>query len=144
MVIMLSLSKTIRLSRVIFFDGVCNLCNWSVRFIIKHDKRCIYSFASLQSEFAKDQLIQVNGQDIKYDSIVYLEDNLILAQSDAILNIVLGFGGVWKLVGIFKIIPKQLRDGIYKIIANNRYRWFGKRKECMVPSKELASRFLGR
>ena len=141
---MLSLSKTKRLRRIIFFDGVCNLCNWSVMFIIKHDKRCIYSFASLQSEFAKDQLKHVNGQDIKYDSVVYLEDNLMFAQSDATLKIGVGFGGMWKLMGVFKIIPKQLRDGIYKIIAKNRYRWFGKRKECMVPSKELASRFLGR
>ena len=132
-----------RLSRIIFFDGVCNLCNWSVRFIIKHDKRRIYSFASLQSEFAKNQLTHINGQDIKYDSVIYLEDHIMLNQSDAILKIAEGFGGMWKLMSVFKAIPKSWRDGLYNIIAKNRYQWFGKQKECMVPTKELASRFLG-
>jgi len=131
------------MGKIIYFDGVCNLCNWSVKFVIKHDKKFIFSFASLQSEFAKNQSMHVNGQDIKFNTIVYAEDDLIYEKSDAVLKIIKGFGGLWRLIKLFEIIPKSWRDGLYDIIARNRYRWFGKRDQCMVPSNENASRFLG-
>jgi len=131
------------LGKIIYFDGVCNLCNWSVRFVIKHDKKRIYSFASLQTNFAKNQSIHINGQDIKLDTIIYAEDDFKYEKSDAILKIMIGFGGLWRLIKIFRVIPKTWRDGLYDMIASNRYRWFGKKDQCMVPSNDIASRFIG-
>lgn len=131
------------MGKIIYFDGVCNLCNWSVRFVIKHDKKRIYSFASLQTNFAKNQSIHINGQDIKFDTIIYAEDDFKYEKSDAILKIMIGFGGLWRLIKIFRVIPKTWRDGLYDMIASNRYRWFGKKDQCMVPSNDIASRFIG-
>lgn len=131
------------MGKIIYFDGVCNLCNWSVRFVIKHDKKRIYSFASLQTNFAKNQSIHINGQDIKLDTIIYAEDDFKYEKSDAILKIMIGFGGLWRLIKIFRVIPKTWRDGLYDMIASNRYRWFGKKDQCMVPSNDIASRFIG-
>ena len=131
------------MGKIIYFDGVCNLCNWSVRFVIKHDKKRIYSFASLQTNFAKNQSIHINGQDIKFDTIIYAEDDFKYEKSDAVLKIMIGFGGLWRLIKIFRVIPKTWRDGLYDMIASNRYRWFGKKDQCMVPSNDIASRFIG-
>ena len=131
------------MGKIIYFDGVCNLCNWSVRFVIKHDKKRIYSFASLQTNFAKNQSIHINGQDIKLDTIIYAEDDFKYEKSDAVLKIMIGFGGLWRLIKIFRVIPKTWRDGLYDMIASNRYRWFGKKDQCMVPSNDIASRFIG-
>ena len=134
--------KVKKLGKIIFFDGVCNLCNWSVQFIIKHDKKSIFSFASLQSDFAKKRLAHANGQDIIYSSVVYCYNDLILTRSDAILKIIEGLNGYWRFLSVLKVVPKSWRDGVYDVIANNRYRWFGKRHKCMLPSAEISSRFL--
>ena len=127
---------------IVYFDGVCNLCNWAVRFIIRHDRRQVFSFASLQSNYAKEHLLHPNGQHIKLDSVVFQEDKSILIKSDAALRICMHLGGAWKFLQIFRIIPRSWRDWIYDIVANNRYRWFGKRDQCMIPTPELQSRFL--
>ena len=113
-----------------------------MQFIIKHDKKSIYSFATLQSKFAQKRLKHANGQVITYDSVVYLNNDTILTKSDAILQIVGELNGPWKILSVFKVIPKSWRDGIYDLIANARYRWFGKRDKCMLPSKDIDSRFL--
>ena len=134
--------KTIELNKIVYFDGICNLCNWSVRFIINHDKQRIFSFASLQSRHAKSNLTYINGQGIKYDSVVYQDDDIILTKSDAVLKICKQLSGGWKLLYIFKIVPSGWRDRLYDIVASNRYQWFGKKDHCMIPAPEIRSRFL--
>lgn len=130
------------MKKIIYFDGVCNLCNWSVRLIIKNDKEGIFSFASLQSDFAKKHLLYLNGQDIKFDSVVYQNGEVVLIKSEAVFQIVNDFGGIWKGLAVFRVIPQSWLDGLYDVIAKNRYRWFGKMDQCMVPTPEIQSRFL--
>jgi len=86
--------------------------------------------------------VHVNGQVIIYNSVVYCYNDLILTKSDAILKIIEGFDGYWTFLTVVKVVPKSWRDGVYDVIANNRYRWFGKRDRCMLPSAEISSRFL--
>jgi len=102
----------------------------------------MYSFASLQSELARNKFSHLNGQYIKYDSVVYFDGINVLIKSDALIKIVEGFGGDWKLIRVFKLIPKRLRDSLYDFIANYRYQWFGKKENCMIPSPEIKGRFL--
>ncbi len=135
-------SENIPSRKVIFFDGVCNLCNWSIQFVIKNDKKKIFLFASLQSDCASTNLTHANGQHISYDSVVYQKGELIYTQSDAVLTILKDMGGLWRLFYIFKFIPKPLRDWVYNMIGANRYRWFGKKDKCMIPSPEINDRFL--
>ena len=130
------------MKRIIYFDGVCHLCQWSVRFILRYDKRQRLSFASLQSEYAKKYLLYVNGLDIKSNTIVYQRDDIYLIKSEAVLKILNDIGGVWKIFLVFSLLPKSLRNFIYDLVANNRYRWFGKDDSCMIPNKEIKSRFL--
>jgi len=99
-------------------------------------------FAPLQSNFVKSGATHANGQYIKYDSVIYQKGDQVFLRSDAILNILKTLGGGWKVLLFFKILPKSWRDGLYDFMANNRYRWFGKRDTCMVPAKNMASRFL--
>ena len=128
--------------RIIYFDGVCNLCSWSVRFVLKYDKKALFSFASLQSAFAAKSLTYTNGQDINYNSVTYQKGDIIYTQSDAVLTILKDMGNGWVLMYFFKIIPKPWRDGLYDFIARHRYSWFGKKDHCIVPSPEMQSRFL--
>lgn len=109
--------------------------------MIRHDKREVFSFSSLQSEFSKNSGLNINGQDIKWDTIVYQEGKIFYAKSDAVLKILFEIGGAWKLFYVFIIIPKPWRDWLYDVIARNRYRLFGKMDRCMVPSEELKRRF---
>jgi predicted DCC family thiol-disulfide oxidoreductase YuxK len=110
--------------------------------VIRHDKREVFSFSSLQSEFAKNSGLHINGQEIKSDTIVYQEGNIFYTKSNAVLKILFEIGGAWKLFYIAIIIPKPWRDWLYDVIARNRYRVFGKMDQCMVPSEELKRRFL--
>ena len=127
---------------IILFDGVCNLCNSSVQFIIKRDKKKQFLFTSLQSDAARDILLQFQLKNSEMHSILLIENEKIYQKSDAILKIVKHLNGIWKMSYGFIIIPKFIRDYIYMIIAKNRYRWFGKREVCMIPTKELQMRFL--
>ncbi len=127
---------------IILFDGVCNLCNNSVHFIIKRDKKKRFLFTSLQSDAARDILLQFQLKNSEMDSIIFIENGKIYQKSDAILKIVKHLNGIWKISYGFIIIPKFIRDYVYIIIAKNRYRWFGKREVCMIPTKELQMRFL--
>ncbi len=111
--------------KVVFFDGVCNLCNASVRFLNKYDKHQIFEIHSLQSEMALKLLTPHFPQNLP-DSIVYLNNNQILTESDAVLEILKQLPFPWMLLYIFKIIPKFFRNSIYRYIARNRYKWFGK------------------
>ena len=127
---------------IILFDGVCNLCNNSVQFIIKRDKKKRFLFTSLQSDAARDILLQFQLKNSEMDSIIFIENGKIYQKSNAILKIVKHLNGIWKISYGFIIIPKFIRDYVYIIIAKNRYRWFGKREVCMIPTKELQMRFL--
>ncbi len=126
--------------QIVLFDGVCNLCNSSVRFIIKHDSKAIFYFASQQSKYGKD-LIKKHKLE-SFDSIILIRDDMIFLYSDAALEISKELDRGLKYIYIFRFIPKSIRDKIYKLIAKYRYIVFGKKESCMLPSKEIESRFL--
>lgn len=127
---------------VIFFDGVCNLCNGFVQFIIKHDKKAKFRFAALQSDFAKQELLKKDVSVGELSSVILLTEKGVFTKSTAALKIASQLSGFWKAAYIFIIIPKFIRDFVYDIIAKNRYKWFGKETHCMIPTPELKERFL--
>lgn len=127
---------------IILFDGVCNLCNSSVNFIIDHDKKNDFRFASLQSEAGQDLLKKFHLNVKDFDSIILIENGKHYQRSSAVLKIVKKFPGLWKLLYLFIIVPKPLRDFVYDNIADNRYKWFGKKESCRVPAPELKEKFL--
>ncbi|WP_138416790.1 thiol-disulfide oxidoreductase DCC family protein [Aquibacillus sediminis] len=126
---------------IILYDGVCNLCNQSVRFIIKRDTKSFYQFASLQGKAAK-KLLQRYQIPMGTSSLIVIENGRWYQKSSAVLQIMKRLKGIWKLLAVGWFIPKKLRDRIYDLIARNRYRWFGKNDRCMVPTPELRNRFL--
>ena len=126
--------------KIILFDGVCNLCNSSVQFIIKHDPKAHFYFASQQSKMGKKLIKKYHLEEC--NSIILIIDKKFYLYSDAILEVVKELEGGLKLLYIFHFIPKLLRDKIYKLIAKYRYAIFGKKERCMLPSKEIKSRFL--
>ncbi len=129
--------------KLILFDGVCNLCNDVVLKIIRQDKNDIFLFTALQSNTGKN-IINELGIDIsKIDSIVlYIPGGNYFIKSEAVFKIANEFKGAWKIIQIFRVLPVFLNDFFYDFIARNRYRWFGKKEECMVPTKKLNSKFL--
>jgi predicted DCC family thiol-disulfide oxidoreductase YuxK len=127
---------------VLLFDGVCNLCNASVQWVLLRDKKGVFRFAALQSEVGR-QIMQANGLSSEtLDSVVVVSGGRVLTHSDAPLEIVRLLGGAWAWLYVFRWIPRRLRDGIYRFIARNRYRWFGKKESCMLPRPEWKERFL--
>ncbi|WP_117883364.1 thiol-disulfide oxidoreductase DCC family protein [Aureibaculum luteum] len=127
---------------IILFDGVCNLCNSSVQFIITRDKNNHFIFASLQSDAAQDILLHFKKNNSDFDSIILIDNGKIHDKSSAILKVSRKLGGLWKYSYVFIIVPKFIRDFFYTLIAQNRYKWFGKKDSCMIPTKELKERFL--
>lgn len=127
---------------VILFDGVCNLCNASVQFIIKHDKKQLFRFAALQSAFGQNVVNKFNLADKNIDSVILLENNSVLLKSDAALRIAKQLGGIYSMLYVFIVLPKFIRNRIYDFIARNRYRWFGKQESCMIPTPELKKLFI--
>ncbi len=127
---------------IILFDGVCNLCNRSVQFVIKHDKQKQIHFAALQSEAGKKLLQQHNLTDKSLNSFVFIENGKAHTQSTAALHVSKYLSGGFKLLYGFLIVPPFIRNAVYRFIANNRYKWFGKQDECMIPTPELEARFL--
>lgn len=125
---------------IVLFDGVCNLCNASVQWILKYDKKAIFTFSSIQSEFSKTTLADPELLEVK--TIILLENSKIYTKSTAVLRIArkLQFP-VNMLYGLI-IFPKFIRDTVYDYVSRNRYKWFGKREECWLPTQELKSRFL--
>jgi len=127
---------------IILFDGVCNLCNVAIQFIIKRDKNKQFSFASLQSDAAQDILLHFMEKNYDFNSIILIENAKIYDKSTASLKIARQLDGMLKYSYVFIIIPKFIRDFFYSIIAQNRYKWFGKKEVCMIPTKDLKTRFL--
>jgi predicted DCC family thiol-disulfide oxidoreductase YuxK len=130
---------------VILFDGVCNLCNSSVQWVIERDKEARFAFATLQSDAARRELAKVlskNEIDALPDSIVLLDSDGVHVRSAAALRIARGLGPRFALLRLGIVLPRPIRDAVYNLIARNRYRWFGRRDTCMTPTAELAARFL--
>ncbi|MDC6388387.1 thiol-disulfide oxidoreductase DCC family protein [Maribacter sp. PR1] len=129
--------------KIILFDGVCNVCNGFVQFIIKRDKEDLFRFASLQSEIAQKLLSERTIDTQKIDSVVLIEPGVAYyLKSDAALEIGKELKGYRTLSKILGLIPSSLRNIVYDIIARNRYSWYGKKDECMIPTPEIKSKFL--
>ncbi len=132
---------------IVLYDGVCGLCNRLTQFILKRDKHDRFRFASLQSEFAED-ILKRHGADYEDLDTVYVvldhgkPSERLLARSDAILQIAAELGGIWKLGEAGRVLPTAIRDGIYKLVARNRYRVFGKYESCMLPEPKHRAKFL--
>jgi predicted DCC family thiol-disulfide oxidoreductase YuxK len=126
---------------VILFDGVCNLCSGSVQFILKRDKEKKFLFASLQSIYGQNLLKQLNLPTDTFNSFILFENGKVFTRSTAALKMFSQLKS-WGWVKIFWIVPKFIRDAVYNLIAKNRYRWFGKKEECWVPTPDLKARFL--
>jgi predicted DCC family thiol-disulfide oxidoreductase YuxK len=126
---------------VILFDGVCNLCNGSIQFIIERDPGRHFQFAPLQSQAASRLLASAAPQPLP-DSMVLVEDGRLWTRSTAALRIARRLRFPWPAAYAMIVIPRPLRDWIYNLVARNRYRWFGKREACMVPTPALRARFL--
>jgi predicted DCC family thiol-disulfide oxidoreductase YuxK len=126
---------------VVLFDGFCNLCNASVRFIIDRDPQGVFRFASLQSEVAEG-LLREHPEAASSDSIVLLEGSRCYTQSTAAVRIARRLSGGWPLLAVLRVVPTPVRDTIYRWIARNRYRWFGTRAHCRIPTPEEQARFL--
>lgn len=128
--------------KIILFDGVCNLCNRSVNFIISKDSKDIFRFATLQSDIGMSLMSQHGINTTKTDSVILIDTNEYHERSSAILQIVKNLSGGYALLYFFIIVPKCIRDWGYDYIAKNRYKWYGKKDSCMVPTPELVSKFL--
>lgn len=126
---------------VILFDGVCNLCSGSVQFVIKRDPSAYFKFASLQSDYGQKQLQRFGLRPDVFHSIILVTGDRFLERSDAALEIARHLTGGWPLMYGFRIIPRFIRDGVYNLIGRNRYKLFGKKDACWIPTPELKSRF---
>ncbi|TQR16364.1 thiol-disulfide oxidoreductase DCC family protein [Psychrobacillus soli] len=129
------------MTAIILFDGECNFCDASVQFIIKRDPHGYFRFAALQSDVGEDLKKKHLIAD-KLDSVIVIDNNTVYDSSDAALAICRHLNGIWKGFYLLKVIPKSFRNSVYKIIAKNRYKWFGKKDNCMIPTPDIRDRFL--
>ncbi|MEM6319209.1 MAG: thiol-disulfide oxidoreductase DCC family protein [Bacteroidota bacterium] len=128
--------------KVLLYDGVCNLCDGFVQFVLKRDKKPVFYFASLQSDIGQ-QLLEKHGVDARdLSTVVLIDGQKVYTHSDVALQIFEELGGVYRLLYPFKFLPKGFRNNIYNWVAANRYRFFGKKEVCMLPQPEWHSRFL--
>lgn len=129
--------------KIILFDGVCNLCQASVQFVINHDQKDVFRFVSLQSELGQEIIKYIGIANQNIDSVILYEPGIsYYYKSDAALQIAKNLGGIFHLGTLFRILPTRFRNFLYDCIAKNRYKWFGKQKKCLVPTLELAAKFL--
>lgn len=138
----LSLIDIPRDKPILLFDGVCNLCNGFVQFLVKKDPKAQFRFTALQSEAGQQLLREAGIAQDELSTVVLFEKGQFYTHSDVPLKVSLYLGGFWRLFYIFKWFPRPLRDAIYKWIASNRYRWFGRKEACMIPTPALKKRFL--
>lgn len=128
---------------IVLFDGICNLCNSTVQFIIKRDKNNVFKFSSLQSEFGQNFLKERNLSSTDFNSIILYESGVAYyTKSTAILKIVQKLGFPYKILSVFLLIPSPIRDSIYSLLSKNRYHLFGKKDSCMVPTAENKKKFI--
>jgi predicted DCC family thiol-disulfide oxidoreductase YuxK len=127
---------------IILFDGVCNFCNGAINFVLRQDKKAIFRFAALQSQAGQKLLKQYNLSVTEFESFVLIENGKVYKKSAASLRVMNKLPWYWKEAQIFRIIPTAFRDAIYDFIAKRRYKWFGKKEQCTVPTPEMRNRFL--
>lgn len=127
---------------IIVFDGVCALCNGWIDFLLRHDRRGCYRFAAMQTPSGR-KLLADHGLDAD-DSVSFLllDERGAHTDSDAILRVLSGLGGAWRLIAAGKLVPRFVRDPLYRLLARNRYRWFGRRDVCRIPDAEHRYRFI--
>ena len=128
--------------QTIIFDGLCNLCEYSVQFIIRNDRRGAFKFVAGQSEKGKDLQLRYGVDTIRDGTVILLKNKRVYVMSDAALEIAKGLDAPWKYMSIFRFLPKSMRDYVYSIISRNRYRWFGRKTACLLPGKDSKDRFL--
>lgn len=127
---------------ILLFDGVCNLCNASVQWVLQHDSKAQFRFAALQSDFGQ-KLLREHGLDAQnFNTVVLADGPHLFLRSDAPLEIARKIGGGWAALYFFKIVPRPIRDAVYNFVARNRYRWFGQQEACLLPKPEWRDRFL--
>jgi len=136
-----SLRRPVTMKKLILFDGECHFCDSSVQFIMKRDQHVQFSFVSLQSDIGQKLLAEYQLAD-NLDSMVLIEEGKAFIKSTAALRIAKHLDGLWKWGYIFILVPSFIRDIFYKIIAKNRYKWFGRKESCEIPSPEVRKRFL--
>lgn len=137
---MLNLPKN---KKIILFDGVCNLCNTAVQFVIKHDKKDLFRFVALQSDLGQQITRHIGVDTQNIDSIILYEPGIAYyIKSEAALEIARHLSGGIAFLTIFKILPTALKDSLYDYIAKNRYKWYGRKESCMIPTLELKAKFL--
>ena len=127
---------------IVIFDGVCNFCNGAVKFIIRRDPNALFSFTPMQSESGKRLIEEHNAPLIDVDTFLLVKNGQCFDRTDAALEISRDLTGFWFLFRIFKVLPRSFRDYFYRLFARNRYKLFGRREECMVPSPEVRDRFI--
>jgi len=129
--------------KIILFDGVCNLCNSSINYVIDHDKNDVFRFVSLQSDLGKTIQDYLGIENTSLDTIIlYIPDEAYYIKSTAALKVINEFSGVWKLTQLLLILPSPIRDLVYNYVAKNRYKWYGKENSCRIPTPELKTKFL--
>ena len=128
---------------IVLFDGVCNLCNGAVNFIIYHDPKAQFRFASLQSDFGQTELQRLGLPSDVIETLILLDEGQAWLRSTAALRIARRLGAPWSWLYPLIVLPRPVRDWMYNLIARNRYRWFGKQETCRVPTAELKARFVG-
>ena len=129
--------------KIILFDGVCNLCDKSVQFIIKHDKKDVFRFVALQSDLGKKIIKHIGIDTTKTDSIILYQPGMAyFYKAEAALKITKELGGIYIVLSLFSVLPNSLSNLVYDWIAKNRYKWYGKKDECMIPSPEMKAKFL--
>ena len=130
----------------ILFDGVCNLCNGFVQFVIRHDPTGRFRFAALQSEAGRALLLAQGltpaAIAAESESVLLLSGGRLFSHSTAVLRIAEGLGGIWRVATLGRVLPAAWRDAAYRFVARNRYRWFGRQESCMLPTPALKARFL--
>jgi len=128
--------------KIVFFDGVCGLCNWSVDFLIRIDKRDQLLFSAQQGELFQSGQIQRLLRPEMSEGVFYLKEDTLYFKSDAIIRILIDVGGIWKTAALLFILPTRFRNFIYDIVAKNRYRWFGKHDHCRIPTEAEKAKFI--
>lgn len=129
--------------KIILFDGVCNLCDQAVQFVIQHDKNDVFRFVALQSELGQEILKHIGINRVNIDSVILYEPGIAYYyKSTAAIEIAKSLGGFWHLGTAFRIIPTGIRNQLYDYIAKNRYKWYGKKENCIITTEELKSKFL--
>lgn len=129
--------------KIILFDGVCNLCNSFVQFVIKYDKKDVFRFAALQSDIGQEIIKNIGLENQNIDSVVFFNPNGIYSiKSNAALEIMKNLGGIFYYSKYLKVFPRFIRDFVYDFIARNRYKWLGKKESCVIPTIKLKNKFL--